>query len=140
MPGSEDTNESEIQPLTSKWLIMERGTMKGQVMSEGHQFKVQRIQRKCKRVMIWGKGRYPKMQIPSLGLKGEECFPDVFDGVGGGGRAKALRCQMALRVQEAQHTGFLELKEWTGVREGATLGDIVEIQARAYQINTTLMV
>lgn len=31
---------------------------------------------------------------------------------------------MAPRVQEAQHTGFLELKECTGVREGATLGDI----------------
>lgn len=70
------------------------------------------------------KGRHPKMQISSFGLNGEECFPDVFDGGRGGGCAKAPRWQMAPRVQEAQQTGFLELKECTGVREGATLGDI----------------
>ena len=82
-------------------------------------------QRKCRGIMVWGSSRkacWNRAYLPWV-PKDEEYSPDGFSGLGRDGCEEALRCQMAQQIQEAQYTGFLELKECPGVRGEVTLGD-----------------
>ena len=82
-------------------------------------------QRKCRGVMVWGSSRkacWNRAYLPWV-PKDEEYSPDGFTGLGQDGYEEALRCQTAQQIQEAQYTGFLELKEFSGVKGEVTPGD-----------------
>lgn len=73
-------------------------------------------------------------------LKDEECFPGVFDGLWWSGCAKALGCQMALKVQQAQQHWVSGAERVYGVRGGDTLGDVARNMRWGLKTNTILMV